>query len=676
MTTFNTGKPVGSSDPRDLYDNAENLDVLVNSPEKLDHADRLGVSRKTWHGMEQAFQEFLLRSGYQDIGPYAADLEITARNQIFLRGGEYYRAGASLELPYMTTGDWVTESESFVSVGDASLRQDLALGIATIGGQSAQSVAELRGDLVQPVATFDNVQEMQGSEGLVEGRKARTLGYYEAGDGGGADYAIVAESTSIEDGGAFINLPGSVKQARAIFAGHSVSVRQFGANPDLADNSTHFNNAANAINISKIYIPEGRYSLQSKVEWNGKVLAWEGAGRSLTKLIWTTLSSGFSFGQSTPVDSVEISGISFLTRASNSEGAAIEGWFNPNVRPSPVISDIFVAGEDASGELSAANWFYRGVHLINAMQPIIKNSQFIGATGSNQAELSRAEAAVRLEATEAAVIPKIDRCHSLNYAHGVYITSSSTPSIEGIYITNCDFVFVNSGVRIAFSSGGYYPPQIVIANCHSEAMYRAIDITHVKELNITDCTLYAFNSDEPASLIHLFDVDQGTISGNFLIGRPNNTSTEGIWIENCTDIGVFDNNIATVDSHIAIVGSSTDCQESRNTFRGTGARTADVSTGLNRVGYTQDAESGSEWTGAHLEQWGSTVVQLDSTGRAVINFPRPFPNVAQTVIATNGDSGSSVKHAIPSNKNTSSFTVLFPDSPSQSVRVNWWSKGY
>ena len=126
MTTYNTGKPIGSSDPRDLYDNAENLDVLTVSKEKTAHDDRLGVSRMTWHGIEQAFQDFLLASGYEDIGDYTAGLEITARNQIFLRNGEYYRAGASLVLPYATTGDWATEGGSFVSVGDAALRQALA----------------------------------------------------------------------------------------------------------------------------------------------------------------------------------------------------------------------------------------------------------------------------------------------------------------------------------------------------------------------------------------------------------------------------------------------------------------------------------------------------------------------------------------------------------------------
>ena len=63
MTTYRTGNAIGSADPRDLYDNAENLDEFVNSKDKLSHPDRLGVPRKTWHGLAEDFQAFLLASG-------------------------------------------------------------------------------------------------------------------------------------------------------------------------------------------------------------------------------------------------------------------------------------------------------------------------------------------------------------------------------------------------------------------------------------------------------------------------------------------------------------------------------------------------------------------------------------------------------------------------------------
>jgi hypothetical protein len=52
MTTFNTGNPVGSNSPQDLFDNAENLDLAMNDQTALQWIDRLGGVRKSWHKME------------------------------------------------------------------------------------------------------------------------------------------------------------------------------------------------------------------------------------------------------------------------------------------------------------------------------------------------------------------------------------------------------------------------------------------------------------------------------------------------------------------------------------------------------------------------------------------------------------------------------------------------
>lgn len=137
---YNTGNPVGtdgSSSPFDLHDNAGNIDLFANG-EGPSYLDRTGRQRKSISGMEddfssaqstreEIFQQFLLDSGYQDIGDYAAGLVLVGRNQIFRKDGELFRASASLNLPYTTTGNWAAESENFVSVGDAVLRQELSI---------------------------------------------------------------------------------------------------------------------------------------------------------------------------------------------------------------------------------------------------------------------------------------------------------------------------------------------------------------------------------------------------------------------------------------------------------------------------------------------------------------------------------------------------------------------
>lgn len=58
MSNYNTGNPVPSDDPRDLDDNATNLDNFINGI-AANYLDRLGVYRKSYAGLEAAFNALL-----------------------------------------------------------------------------------------------------------------------------------------------------------------------------------------------------------------------------------------------------------------------------------------------------------------------------------------------------------------------------------------------------------------------------------------------------------------------------------------------------------------------------------------------------------------------------------------------------------------------------------------
>ena len=126
--TYLTGNPLGSTSPKDLYDNASNFDDVMNSTSPS-FTDRRGNRRETWSGLQELVQSFLLSMGFVLTTPevYQAGIQITARNQVFLKDGEYFKADGDLVLPYTTTGVWASESSNFVSVGDAVLRQALAM---------------------------------------------------------------------------------------------------------------------------------------------------------------------------------------------------------------------------------------------------------------------------------------------------------------------------------------------------------------------------------------------------------------------------------------------------------------------------------------------------------------------------------------------------------------------
>ncbi len=256
-TPFNTGNPIGtwgSVDPRDLVDNAAILDRWVNDQTITQWRDRFGVQRLTWNGMEVAFQQaqsdrqdafdaeqaehqadfdaaqaqresdfnaFLLASGYQFIGDYDTDgpLTITQVNQIFSKDGEFWRAGAALMLPYTTVNDWATDEANFVSVGDASLRQDISnyldpnLGAAVIG-RGVVAVASVADLLLQPRRT--DLQYL-------------VRGYYADSELGGGVFVWEESSTADDNYGTILAVPGvTTGRFARVLDGDYIHTQQFG----------------------------------------------------------------------------------------------------------------------------------------------------------------------------------------------------------------------------------------------------------------------------------------------------------------------------------------------------------------------------------------------------------------------------------------------------------------
>lgn len=199
MTIHATFNPIGSTNPKDLIDNAQNLDYLILGPALL-YPDRRGVNRLSWAGIEASFaaaqaqrnaehnadqsrresefdadqarresefdaaqvdrsdrfDTFIASSGYDVIGDYASQpVTFTERNQLMLKGGELWKPKASVALPYVTTGVWGTESVNFVSVGDAALRQELSKKLvpnAVDSGATGTGSADQAGNLNAGIA--------------------------------------------------------------------------------------------------------------------------------------------------------------------------------------------------------------------------------------------------------------------------------------------------------------------------------------------------------------------------------------------------------------------------------------------------------------------------------------------------------------------------------------------
>lgn len=127
MTTYNTGNPVGSADPKDLYDNAQNLDNIVNGSE-LSYADRLGVARRSLAGIDAAAEAVLSGLGYAPPVAYASGIYLTLTTQTVEYNGEVYAPKLSA-LPFTTGG-------TFDSTKFRIIQGVIATDLAATGGSA------------------------------------------------------------------------------------------------------------------------------------------------------------------------------------------------------------------------------------------------------------------------------------------------------------------------------------------------------------------------------------------------------------------------------------------------------------------------------------------------------------------------------------------------------------
>ncbi|EPK8976396.1 hypothetical protein ACYB5J_17065 [Klebsiella pneumoniae] len=144
MSTYKTNNPLGSAAVKDLYDNAENVDKFVNDRTKEELEDRLGVLRKTWHGMEMIFSRFIdyitgrgeqavAAIGWQELGNWAVGLAVDNRQQIVYYNGSWYKYLGELEhviagdSPENDGGVWSAANPTgkWSNIGDAALRSNL-----------------------------------------------------------------------------------------------------------------------------------------------------------------------------------------------------------------------------------------------------------------------------------------------------------------------------------------------------------------------------------------------------------------------------------------------------------------------------------------------------------------------------------------------------------------------
>lgn len=231
MTTYATGNPVPSTAVKDLYDNAENLDLLMLGPAEY-YPDRIGDNRRSWTGIENAFNLFLESSGFVFLGDYAAGLTFTSRTQYFLRDGIAYRIANATNLPYTLTGVWATDQPNFVAFDSAiPLAQDLASadplkGVTLVNG-APRTVANLTALRALP-KTGTQVVFVKG------------VGRYDLD---------LADTASADNGGSVVVATDGGRWKLSLLS--TIDIRQFGAICNgVVDDTTAFQNWLNFLQLT------------------------------------------------------------------------------------------------------------------------------------------------------------------------------------------------------------------------------------------------------------------------------------------------------------------------------------------------------------------------------------------------------------------------------------------
>ncbi len=164
---------------------------------------------------------------------------------------------------------------------------------------------------------YNSIAEARADRTLKTGQTAKTSGYYEAGDGGGAEYVVVAGGTGVDDGGSYLDMANG-NQLELIY-NSEVSVLQFGALFDgTTDDTVPIQSAINVFpSGGTVWLPNRKgivtdtITIDQPIQLMGRAAGFEGLFSSvdfITKGSTLELASGSFNSVSKPIINVTYNG--------------------------------------------------------------------------------------------------------------------------------------------------------------------------------------------------------------------------------------------------------------------------------------------------------------------------------------------------------------------------------
>ena len=304
---------------------------------------------------------------------------------------------------------------------------------------------------------FDTVADMKAYQKLKVGDMAITLGYYEKNDGGQAEYIIrTSEPSSYYE----TIKPGVY--AELILNDSIVNVKQIGAKGNnIEDDSQYIQNAVNIAqneNLS-VYIPDGKYKIESTIEIQGVNVVGESAKNTL---IVNNNCDGFLLKQYNNQLNTQIKNFTFIRYEYNS-------WENAGI-----IFEHYEGEERSRGYEIENIYFYGQACAIDqsdafrcTIQNVKGNECLIGLFIHNQSVQNSYNDIVFNEDFES--VPT-----SIKYGNSsigcIVGKSGETLNPEGIKMNHCCFTGFDNGLYI-YTCTYFIAEACEFDICNKQAVY-------------------------------------------------------------------------------------------------------------------------------------------------------------------------------------------------------------
>lgn len=261
MTTYDTGNPLGSQDPRDLFDNAQNLDRAVNSLTTEEWIDRFGKPRKTWSGIEKKAQFEIAEAvsdataeaeGYRSEARDARDDAIAAASAT---GPQQFYSTFAQALANAAGGKRLVEVSQDESRDGARTRYWAEAGSLTFVLNLDQLRIDLTDEGMPPATVLDSIKPIANYTAL-RAYRGRATGVRITSIGIAGHFLRLDTPSLLVDNGGTIIVDALGRAWERDFHGE-VMASWFGVSSSSADNAAGIMAALRAANPLTVLLPKG-----------------------------------------------------------------------------------------------------------------------------------------------------------------------------------------------------------------------------------------------------------------------------------------------------------------------------------------------------------------------------------------------------------------------------------